>query len=304
MKIGIIGLGKMGGAIAQRLVAGGHEVFAYGRNVQNMQHARDNGVIIVENALALLNHASTIFLMIPAGKAIDETISVLKNNLPKDSIVIDGGNSFYKDSMRRAQELQNIGVHYLDCGTSGGMHGREYGYCLMVGGDKQVYNSTLPLLQNIASKDGVAHVGPSGAGHYVKMIHNGIEYGLLQAYAEGFHLLHNGAFEKLDLHQIAQLWDTSSIIRSFLLKLAINVYKEDQDFKNIVGSIAEGGTGKWTVDTAKEYNVPMKLIEQSLQTRAESREAGGSYATKLIALLRNQFGGHEVKKKNNESNRY
>jgi 6-phosphogluconate dehydrogenase len=297
MRIGIVGLGKMGGAIAPRLVAGGHDVFAYDRNTHNMQQASENGVITVDNALALLDHVSIILLMIPAGKSIDETIAALKDKLKKDTIIIDGGNSFYKDSMRRMQELKDIGVHYLDCGISGGVHGREYGYCLMVGGKKDVYNHTLPLLKTIASKDGVAYVGSSGAGHYVKMIHNGIEYGLLQAYAEGFHLLHDGAFDGLDLYQIAQLWDTSSIIRSFLLELAINVYEKDQDFDNIIGYIAEGGTGKWAVEIAKEYKVPIEVISQTLQTRAKSRKTGGNYATKLIALLRNQFGGHEVKKK-------
>lgn len=297
MKIGVIGLGKMGGAIAQRLVAGGHEVFAYGRNVQNMQQAREHGVTTVKDAPTLLDHTNVLLLMIPAGKPIDETLVLLKDKLQKDTIIIDGGNSLYKDSMRRAQELAKFNVQYLDCGTSGGVHGREHGYCLMVGGEKNAYNRVLPLLQTIASKDGVAHVGPSGAGHYVKMIHNGIEYGLLQAYAEGFHLLHDGAFNDLDLHQIAKLWDTSSIIRSFLLELAINVYEKDQDFDKVIGTIAEGGTGKWTVEDAQEQNIPVDVIAQTLQTRAWSRETGGNYATKLIALLRNQFGGHEVKKK-------
>lgn len=298
LKLGIIGLGRMGAGIAERIVRAGHEVYGFDLDAHNTAQAQKHGVKIVAAVPDIATSVDVIWLMVPPGKPVDDVLNLLMPTLKKDCIIIDGGNSNFKDSMRRAQMVAQKDVSYLDCGTSGGLHGRESGYCLMVGGDKQAYDTVAPFLSLIAAPQGMAYVGPSGAGHYVKMVHNGIEYALLQGYAEGFQLLKEGTFKDvpLDLKQISNLWNHGSIIRSFLLELAHNVYKKDQEFKTVSGEIAEGGTGKWTVQEAHEHTIPVPLIEESLAVRARSRDTGGNYATKLVALLRNQFGGHAVKK--------
>jgi 6-phosphogluconate dehydrogenase len=298
MKIGIIGLGRMGAGIAERIVNAGHTVFGFDLDAHNTAQAHKLGVHIENKVIDIATKVDVIWLMVPPGKPVDDVLNLLMPALKKDCIIIDGGNSNFKDSIRRAQLVAQKNVSYLDCGTSGGLHGREHGYCLMVGGDKESYDAVSPLLSLIAAPNGMAHVGPSGAGHYVKMVHNGIEYALLQGYAEGFQLLKEGTFKDvpLNLEQISDLWNHGSIIRSFLLELTHNVYKQDQEFKNVSGEIAEGGTGKWTVQEAQEHGIPVPLIEESLAVRARSRATGGNYATKLVALLRNQFGGHAVKK--------
>ncbi|HEV2917352.1 MAG TPA: decarboxylating 6-phosphogluconate dehydrogenase [Candidatus Babeliales bacterium] len=298
MNIAIIGLGKMGLAIAQRALNAGYTVYGYDPNNQTARHAESLGIHILKRLTdRAMADVSIVWLMIPAGTIIDDTIAQLIPIINKNSIIIDGGNSLYTDSVRRAQDLASKRIAFLDCGTSGGVHGLEHGFCLMVGGTQKAYQDALSLLEVIASGGGVAHVGPSGAGHYVKMIHNGIEYGLLQAYAEGFHLLHEGTYKNLDLYQIAKLWNQSSVIRSFILSLATNIFAQDQTFDNIIGTIAESGMGKWTVDNAHQEQIPVPVIETSLHVRAESRKTGGNYATKLVSLLREQFGGHPVNRK-------
>ena len=197
----------------------------------------------------------------------------------------------------RAQRLQEKEIFFLDCGTSGGLRGKEIGFSLMIGGDVGTYQGLKPLFEAIAAKDGYAHMGPSGAGHYVKMVHNGIEYGLLEAYAEGFNLLKNGAYKELDLEKIAQVWRHGSVIRSWLLDLADNVFEHDQKFDEVVGAIQEGGTGRWAVKEADKQNIPVPVIKEALKVRERSREGDQHYATKFIALVRNQFGGHAVEKK-------
>lgn len=300
MKVGIIGLGRMGAGIAERIINADYTVFGFDLDAHNTAQAQKLGVNIVRTIPEIATNVDVIWLMVPPGKPVDDVLGLLMPALKSSCIIIDGGNSNFKDSIRRAQLVAQKNVAYLDCGTSGGLHGRQAGYCLMVGGDKKAYDTVAPLLSLIAAPHGMAHVGPSGAGHYVKMVHNGIEYALLQGYAEGFQLLKEGTFKDvpLNLEKISDLWNHGSIIRSFLLELAHNVYKEDQEFKNVSGEIAEGGTGKWTVQEAHEHTIPVPLIEESLAVRARSREAGGNYATKLVALLRNQFGGHAVKKIN------
>jgi len=296
MKIGIIGLGRMGAAIAQRLIAAGHQVYGFDPQETAGHHAADIGVEVVDSVQAIAHNARIIWLMIPAGAIIDTVLEQLSYELCAGDIIIDGGNSHFADSIRRATTLDNINCTFLDCGTSGGIHGIENGFCLMVGGNKNTYEKLMSLWQAIATPSGFAHVGPSGAGHYVKMVHNGIEYALMQAYAEGFHVLHDSMFgtNALDLAQISELWNHGAVIRSFLLELTSTIFNHDQTLKNISGSVAESGMGAWTVQEAHKQHIPVPMIELALKTRDWSRTSGGNYTTKIIALLRQQFGGHAV----------
>ncbi len=298
MNIGIIGLGRMGHAIAQRVLTGGYTVFGYDIGASAQQEAQQIGVHLVESVRELPAKASIIWLMLPAGELVDKAIDELKDRLEPSAIIIDGGNSNFKDSIRRAQALAASNIAYLDCGTSGGLKGQEIGFSLMVGGNKQAYEHVVSLLKVIAAKDGYGWVGPAGAGHYVKMVHNGIEYALLQAYAEGFHIIKDGHYKNdhLDLAEITRIWMHGSVIRSYLLELAHEVFADDQQLESIKGEIAEGGTGRWTVDEAHEQHIPAPTIEDALRVRAFSRETGGNFATKVIAMLRKKFGGHAVKK--------
>ena len=297
MKLAIIGLGRMGAAIAHRAFKAGYCVLGFDPNRVIQKEMQESGIQIYESVDELAREADVIWLMVPAGKIVDDTLATIVPACKPGTIIIDGGNSNFNDSVRRAKELALKGLHFLDCGTSGGIHGQKNGFCLMVGGNFESYQKIEPLLKIIATEGGCAHVGPSGAGHYVKMIHNGIEYGMLQAYAEGFHLLREGNYKDLDLEQIAQLWQHGAIIRSFLLELAVDVFKEDQNLGSIDGEIQEGGTGAWTVENAHKNNIPVPVIEASLHARAESRKSGGNFASKVIQMLRNAFGGHAVQRK-------
>lgn len=293
MNVAIIGLGKMGSAVAQRVQQGGHTVVGFDPSVQ--EH---NTITVVNSIEELAQKAHIFWLMVPAGQVVDNVINQLLPHIQEGAVIVDAGNSKFTDSLRRAQTLQEDNIAFLDCGTSGGIHGLKHGFSLMVGGDKNVYQKLEPLFNVIAAPNGYGYVGPSGAGHYVKMVHNGIEYALLQAYAEGFELIKNGSFKKhnLDLQEITRIWQNGSVVRSFILDLAHEVFKDDQQLTNISGEVAEGGTGKWTVQDAHKHDVPVKLIEESLNIRKWSRETGGNYATKVIAMLRKGFGGHAVKK--------
>ncbi len=298
MKMGIIGLGRMGGAVAFRVVQAGHEVIGYDSNKKARKNAQEDGIEIANSIADIAEKTRIIWLMVPAGDIVDNIIKDLLPQLKAGDIIIDGGNSHYKNSIRRAEFVGQKGVIFLDCGTSGGVYGRAYGFCLMVGGDNVAYTKVHQLLAAIAAPGGLAHIGPIGSGHYVKMVHNGIEYALLQAYAEGFHLIKEGHFKDaaLNLEEIARIWNESAVIRSFILELAHNVFREDQELHAISGEIAESGTGLWTIEEAQEQKIPAEVIEQSLHVRKWSRETGGNYATKIVALLRQQFGGHAVKK--------
>lgn len=297
MKLGVIGLGRMGAAIAHRALKAGHSALGYDPNSTIQKELQESGIQMYDSPDALAKEADVIWLMVPSGKIVDIALGHIMHAAKKDAIIIDGGNSNFADSVRRAKELASKGMHFLDCGTSGGIHGEKHGFCLMVGGNFEIYQKIEPLLKAIACKDGYAYVGPSGAGHYVKMIHNGIEYGLLEAYAEGFHLLREGDYNDLDLEQISKLWLHGAVIRSWLLELAHDVFKEDQYFGSVDGKIQEGGTGAWTVENAHKNEIPVPVIEASLKARAESRKTGGNFATKLIQMLRNAFGGHSIQRK-------
>ena len=297
MNVGIVGLGKMGFAIAVRLLNAGHEVIGLDHSDEIKKKAAEIGVDVVDSIEQLAQKTSTVWLMVPVSQ-VDTVIRDIKPHLKAGNIVVDGGNSFYKDSQRREQELAHDGIFYLDCGTSGGIEGEGRGFCLMVGGDEASYTKIHPLLAAIAAPGGMGHIGPSGAGHYVKTVHNGIEYGLMEAYAEGLHLIKDGAFKKnaIDLEELTRVWQVSSVIRSFLLELTHRVMAKDQELHDVSGEVAEGGTGKWTVEQAHESDIPVPVIEAALKVREWSRKTGGNYATKLLAMMRHEFGGHAVKK--------
>jgi 6-phosphogluconate dehydrogenase len=298
MNIGVVGLGRMGHAIAYRLVKAGHVVTGFDLSPESWQAAREIGVAIASELKEVARDNNLIWLMVPAGKPVDDTIAFLMPHLKKGDILVDGGNSHFTDSMRRAQICDAHDIFFLDCGTSGGIYGRENGFSLMVGGDKKAYEKIEPVLKALAAPEAVGYVGPSGAGHYVKMIHNGIEYGMMQAYAEGFMLIKDGSFKKeqLNLEEITRIWQHGAVIRSWLLDLSHDIFKHDQELKHISGEVAQLGTGQWTIDEAQKNKIPAPVIATAVQTRKWSCETGGNYMTKVIALLRNKFGAHAVKK--------
>lgn len=298
MKLGFIGLGKMGGNMVQRLLNDRHGVVAYARTRETVEKIEAKGAIgssSLQDLAEKLQRPRTIWLMVPAGKATEDTIETLVPFMDRDDIVIDGGNSFYKDSIRRAQRLQKEGIHFLDIGTSGGIWGLKIGYCMMIGGEKEVFERVEPALRTLAPENGYAHVGPHGAGHFVKMIHNGIEYAMLQGYAEGFEIMHAKKEFGLDLRSIASLWNHGSVIRSWLLELAENAFEKDSGLDSIRGYVEDSGEGRWTVAEAIEQNAPAPVITLSLLQRFRSRQ-DESFSAKVIAALRNEFGGHAVKK--------
>jgi len=300
MKVGIIGLGKMGEALAYRMIKAGISVVGYDIDEHARKHLCSIGGNTVEKIEDFVHKDIHVFwLMVPQGVLVDRVINELKPCLQKGDIIVDGGNSKFIDSMQRARELALFDISFLDCGTSGGVRGREDGFCLMVGGDSRAYQAIEHIVKAVAVPHGYGLLGPSGAGHYVKMVHNGIEYALLQAYAEGFHLLRDGMFKdsRLNLEKVAEIWNHGSVIRSWILELVQEIMNEDQDFNGIAGNVEATGMGKWTVEQGHKSGVPVTLIEDSLKIRTWSQETGGNYATKLVALLRNKFGGHGVTKK-------
>ncbi len=296
MKIGLIGLGRMGGALAHRLLQSGHVVVGFDPSVHAQQELINMGGTCVATINEMPQHTQIIWLMVPAGKPVDEVIARLKDSLKPGAILIDGGNSHYTDTIRRADDLKKLHIALLDCGTSGGVRGRDLGFSLMIGGEKEHYDALKEIFVALAAPEGYAYMGPSGSGHYVKMVHNGIEYALLQSYAEGYHLLRAGSFKNLDLAAIAHVWQHGAIIRSFINELCEDVLKKDQDLENISGAIDENLTGRWTLDEAQKDHIPVDLIERAIAIRAWSRTTGGNFSTKLVALLRNAFGGHAFKK--------
>lgn len=298
MKVGVIGLGKMGSAIAQRLIDGGYEVVGFDPDPAAQLAARQLTVEIVNHVKKMpRNNVREIFLAIPAGKGIDKVLKKLLPWLQKGDIIVDVGDSNFIDSQKRAEMLAGHDVYYLDCGLSGGLQGRGLGFSMTVGGDEGAYRKLEAVWVAIAAPGAVAYVGHSGAGHYVKMIHNGIEYALLESYAEGLQLLHKGQFsQRLDLAQIAGVWNQGATIRSWVLELLTRILERDQEFKHISGVIESGQTVKWALENAKGLNIELPVIKEALKIRKQSRKNGGSYATKLIALLRHEFGGHIIKK--------
>jgi 6-phosphogluconate dehydrogenase len=297
MELGMIGLGRMGANMTERLVRGGHRVISYDRSPEAIQRVVDIGGVgahSLSDFVKQLAPPRAIWMMVPSGAPVDQTIEQLLPNLAEGDILIDGGNSNYKDSLRRAELLKRAGVHFVDAGTSGGVWGLELGYCMMIGGEKPIVDRLEPIFTTLAPAEGYLHVGSNGAGHFVKMIHNGIEYGMLQAYGEGFELLHASQFE-LDLGKIAHLWNQGSVVRSWLLELAENALRKDPKLASIKGYVEDSGEGRWTVEEAIEKGVPAPVLALSLFARFASRQED-SFAAKVIAALRNEFGGHAVKR--------
>jgi len=297
MELGMIGLGRMGANMTERLVLGGHRVVSYDRSAEAIQHVVDKGAVGAHSLADFIKQLSpprAIWLMVPSGDPVDQTIEQLRPNLAKGDVIIDGGNSNYKDSIRRAEQLKQQGFHFVDAGTSGGIWGLQVGYCMMVGGDKEIVERLVPIFKTLAPKDGYLHAGPSGAGHFVKMIHNGVEYGMMQAYGEGFELLNASQFD-LDLGKIAHLWNQGSVVRSWLLELCESAFAKDPRLASIKGYVEDSGEGRWTVEEAIDRNVPLPVLTLSLFARFASRQ-DDSFAAKVTAALRNEFGGHAVKK--------
>ena len=300
MHIAMIGLGKMGANMAERLARGGHRVSGFDPAEAARTAAAARGIDIagsLQEAIGALPAARVVWMMVPAGEIVDNTITTLQPLLAAGDIVVDGGNSFYQDSMRRAQALQAQGIAYLDCGTSGGVWGLREGYSLMVGGDAEAAEALRPVFATLAPAPdrGWGRVGPSGAGHFSKMVHNGIEYGLMQAYAEGFSILQHKVDFGLDLHQVAQIWRDGSVVRSWLLDLTADALAENPRLEGIAPRVADSGEGRWTVAEAIALDVPAPVITLSLLERLRSRD-DDSFADKLLSAMRNAFGGHAIEK--------
>ena len=300
MEIGMIGLGRMGSNMARRLLDGSHRVVVYDpikEVIEALVAQGATGSVSITNLVEKLAPPRAIWLMVPSGEPTESTIDTVAAELSQGDVVIDGGNSNYKDSVRRASALLEKGIKFLDAGTSGGIWGLKEGYCLMVGGDIEAFHRMEPIFRTLAPslQDGYGHVGPSGAGHFVKMVHNGIEYGLMQAYAEGFELMQAKREFDLDLPQIAEIWRYGSVVRSWLLDLAAAALKEDPKLESIQPYVEDSGEGRWTVQESIDLAVPVPVMALSLQARFRSRQEQ-PYGAKLLAALRQQFGGHRVKK--------
>jgi 6-phosphogluconate dehydrogenase len=299
MQLAMIGLGRMGGNMVERLMRTGHELVVFDRSADAVAKYAQLGakpVADLHKLVAALKGPRIIWIMVPAGEPTEATINSLVPLLSAGDIIIDGGNSNFHDTIRRGEQLAKSKVEFIDCGTSGGVWGLENGYCLMVGGTDAAVKHCEPIFTALAPDKGYAHVGPTGAGHYVKMVHNGIEYGLLQAYAEGYEILHaSKTFPRLDLEQIANVWQYGSVVRSWLNELAASAFSRDAGLGDIKGWVADSGEGRWTVQEAIDLDVPAPVITLSLQTRFRSRQTD-SFGAKVIAALRNEFGGHAVKK--------
>ena len=299
MELGMIGLGRMGGNMTRRLLKGGHRVVVYDPAKTTQAAVVKDGAVDCASIDELTNKLKSpraIWLMVPTGSPTEETIAKLLPGLSAGDVIIDGGNSNYADSMRRAKALAEKGFIFLDVGTSGGIWGLTEGYCLMVGGDVAAYNRLKPVFETLAPSPDTGHgyVGPSGAGHFVKMVHNGIEYGLMQAYAEGFQLMLAKEEFGLDLGRIAGIWQTGSVVRSWLLDLTAAALKEDPKLERIQPYVEDSGEGRWTVSEAISLGVPIPVISLALQMRFRSRQSH-SFSDKLLAALRNKFGGHAVR---------
>ncbi len=300
MELGIIGLGKMGANMAQRLIRAGHRIVAYDRSEAAVAAAEVNGAQAaagLDDLVAALQPPRAVWVMVPAGDPTESTVQALSERLAPGDVIIDGGNSNYKESIRRAGALKDAGIEFVDVGTSGGIWGVTEGYSLMIGGAASVCERLAPIFRALAPAPdrGWGRVGPHGAGHYVKMIHNGIEYGLMQAYAEGFELMKRKTGMNFDLHQIAEIWQHGSVVRSWLLDLTERALRNNPSLEGIAAYVPDSGEGRWTVAEAIDLGVSIPVISLALQRRFRSREAE-PFSDKLLAALRDQFGGHGVRK--------
>jgi 6-phosphogluconate dehydrogenase len=297
MHIGFIGLGRMGSNMVRRLILDGHAVVVYNRTPEKTTEIASEGAIpsySIDELVKKLDKPRAVWLMVPAGDATEAQITELLDHLEPGDTIIDGGNTNFHDDVRRHHDLAAKGIGYVDAGTSGGIWGLKVGFCLMVGGEPAVVEPLVPIFASLAPRGGYLHVGGPGAGHYVKMVHNGIEYGLMQAYAEGFEIMHASDYD-LDLGAIADLWMQGSVVRSWLLELAGRAFKANgQDLSNLKGYVADSGEGRWTIQEAIDRDVPAPVITLSLLTRFRSRQ-DDSYGAKVLAALRGEFGGHAVK---------
>ena len=297
MEIGFIGLGKMGLNMVTRLTRAGHRVTAYDRSAEALTHATAAGCAGASSLPDLIHRLKTpraVWIMVPSGAPTEETVQAVAALLQPGDVIIDGGNSRFHDDVRRANELAEKKIHYIDAGTSGGIWGLTNGYCLMIGGDKEPVDRLAPIFQSLAPPHGWEHVGAAGAGHYVKMVHNGIEYSMMQGYAEGFELMSKSDY-RLDLARIAALWMQGSVVRSWLLELAAAALKEDPRLERLKGFVQDSGEGRWMLMDAIEKDVPVPNLTTALFTRFRSRQTE-SFAEKMLAALRNAFGGHAVKR--------
>lgn len=297
MKIGLVGLGKMGYNLALNLLDHDHEVVAYDKNlstVENIKNVGAKGVSSLKELVSALPQPKVVWVMVPAGEITSAVINELKELLDTGDIIIDGGNSNYKDSIARAEDLKEKGIVFMDVGTSGGMEGARNGACMMIGGEKKAFDYLEPIFSDICVKDGYLYTGKSGSGHFLKMVHNGIEYGMMQSIAEGFEILHKSEFD-YDYEKVARNWNNGSVIRSWLMELTEQVFAKDAKLEDIKGIMHSSGEGKWTVETALDLQVPAPVITLSLLMRYRSLE-NDTFTGKVVAALRNQFGGHEVVK--------
>ena len=299
MQIGFVGLGKMGLNMVTRLQRGGHSVVAFDRSadaVKQSVSAGAKGAASIDELVTGLSAPRAVWVMVPAGDPTESTIAALARLLSAGDTIIDGGNTNFHDDVRRARSLADKQLHYIDAGTSGGIWGLKEGYCLMVGGEADVCARLEPIFRTLAPTDGYLRVGDHGAGHYVKMIHNGIEYGMMQAYAEGFELMHDGSYA-LDVGAIAGLWNHGSVVRSWLLELTARALAEDRDLADLEAYVEDSGEGRWTLQEGIDKSIPLPVLTAALFTRFRSREKS-PFAERMLAAMRNQFGGHAVKKKN------
>lgn len=298
MRMAMIGLGRMGMNMTRRLLQGGHEVAAYNRSPEKVDEIAKEGAdpaYTLEEAVGKLRPPRAIWLMLPAGAAVDDHIERLVPLLDRGDTIIEGGNSFYKDDIKRSGTLNQRGINYLDVGVSGGVWGLEEGYCLMIGGPRSVYELLAPVFKTLAPRDGYMYCGKSGAGHFVKMVHNGIEYGMMQAYGEGFHLIEASPFgDDMDYSELSHLWNQGSVIRSWLLELLENAFAEDPKLENLKGYVDDSGEGRWTVQEAVDMGVAAPVAAMSLFMRFASREQN-AFSNRVLAALRREFGGHPVK---------
>jgi 6-phosphogluconate dehydrogenase len=297
MQLGFVGLGKMGLNMVKRLIAGGHAVVGHDNSADALRQAEEAGATpasSLDTLVRALTPPRAIWVMVPSGEPTESTVTALGSLLSPDDIIVDGGNTNFHDDVRRAGDLAPKRIHYIDAGTSGGIWGLTEGYCLMVGGEEGVCKALEPIFLTLAPDHGYLRVGDHGAGHYVKMIHNAIEYGLMQAYAEGFHLMHEGAY-KVDVAAVASLWMQGSVVRSWLLELTARALKEDPDLAGLKGWVEDSGEGRWTLHEAIEGAVPVPVLTAALFTRFRSRE-DNPFGDRLVAALRHQFGGHAVRK--------